>query len=85
MKNSVIARRLIRTRRALGCETQRALTDEIGIASNQYNIFESGHRRISLGIALLIYERFGISLDWIYCGDASGLPASLQKKLRRSK
>ncbi len=83
--HSVIARRLVRTRLALGYKTQSALTDQIGIVSHLYNAFEKGRRRISLGVALLIYEKFGVSLDWIYCGDPSGLPASLSRKLKRSR
>ena len=83
--HSVIARRLVQTRLALGYKTQRALTDQIGIWSHLYNPFERGSRRISLGVALLIWEKFGVSLDWIYCGDATGLPASLYKKLKRSR
>ena len=81
--NAAMAKRLIQTRRALGYDTQRGLTDEIGILSHQYNRFETGDRRVSLGIALLIYDRFGVSLDWIYCGDPAGLPASLYRKIKR--
>ena len=82
---SVIARRLIQTRLALGYKTQSAFAEQIGIGSAQYSVFESAKRRISLGVALSIREKFGVSLDWIYRGDAAGLPASLYKKLKRSK
>ena len=83
--NSVIAKRLVQTRLALGYKTQSAFAEQLGTHSAQYSVFESGRRRISLGVALLISEKFGISLDWIYCGDAVGLPASVYKKLRRRR
>jgi transcriptional regulator with XRE-family HTH domain len=85
MENSVLARRLVRTRLALGYTTQRGFAEQLGIRSHQINVFERGRRRISLGVALLIREKFGISLDWIYCGDAAGLPAALYKKLKRGR
>jgi len=85
IETSVIAKRLIQTRLALGYATQTAFSEQIGIHQHQYNVFENGRRRISLGVALLIWEKFGVSLDWIYCGDATGLPASLHKKLKRSR
>jgi len=85
VEKSVIAKRLAQTRLALGYKTQQTFSDEIGIRPHQYSVFEKGTRRISLGVALLIWEKFGISLDWIYCGDAAGLPASLSKKLKRTR
>ncbi len=84
-EHSVMAKRLTETRLALGYATQTAFAEQIGILPHKYNVFERGKRRISLGVALLIWERFGVSLDWMYCGDATGLPASLYKKLKRSR
>jgi len=81
----ISAKRLVRTRRALGYTTQSAFAEQVGLRPHQINVFERGRRRISLGAALLIWEKFGVSLDWIYCGDAAGLPAALYKKLKRSK
>jgi transcriptional regulator with XRE-family HTH domain len=85
MEDSAIAKRLTETRLALGYRTQTALAEQIGILPHKYNPFERGKRRISLGVALLIWEKLGVSLDWMYCGDATGLPASLYKKLKRRR
>ncbi len=82
---SIIAKRLVQTRLALGYKTQSAFAGQLGIGSPQYSVFESGKRRMSLGVALLIQEKFGISLDWIYRGDAAGLSAPLSTKLKRRK
>lgn len=79
-KIEAIASRLVRTRRALGF-SQTMFCTEIGVEKNVYNPFEKGHRRITVDVALKIHERFGISLDWIYCGEAARLPVELYHKL----
>ena len=79
------ADRITRTRLALGFKTQIAFCKAIGVRSDLYNAFENAVRRVSLAAAFKIRDKFGIPLDWIYCGDAAGLPAALYKKLKRSK
>lgn len=76
----LIARRLIRTRVALGLN-QSQFCAQIGVDKNVYNPFEKGKRRITLDVALKIRARFGISLDWIFCGDAKHLSIELFQKL----
>jgi transcriptional regulator with XRE-family HTH domain len=76
-----IARRLLRTREALEL-SQAEFCRQIGVEKNLYNPFEKGRRRITLDIAFLIRARYGVSLDWIYCGDPSHLPAFLAERLR---
>jgi len=76
----VIARRLVRTREALGL-SQAVFCTQIGVERNVYNPFEKGHRRITLDVALKIRGRFGVSLDWVYCGDISHLSVELYQKL----
>jgi len=75
------AKRLELTRIALGFESQVDFCKEIRVQKNVYNPFEKGKRRISLGIAMKIRRRFGISLDWIYCGDPASLPVHVYRKL----
>lgn len=76
----VIARRLVTTRKAIGLG-QSEFCEQIGVEKNVYNPFEKGHRRITVDVALKIRARFGVSLDWIYCGDTSHLPVQLYNKL----
>lgn len=45
-----------------------------GIALNTYNQYESGKSRPQLDIAIKICTTYGVTLDWIYLGDPSGLP-----------
>jgi DNA-binding XRE family transcriptional regulator len=75
-----IARRLVRTREALGF-TQSQFCEQIGVEKNVYNPFEKGKRRITIEVAMKIRARFGISLDWIYCGEVNRLPVELFNKL----
>lgn len=76
-----ISRRLELTRIALGFESQVDFCKEIRVQKNIYNPFEKGKRRVSLAVAMKIRRRFGISLDWIYCGDPSTLPVQVFRKL----
>lgn len=76
----VIARRLVMTREALGLK-QTEFCAQIDVAKNVYNPFEKGSRRITLDVALKIRARFGVSLDWIYCGEVGRLPMHLFTKL----
>jgi transcriptional regulator with XRE-family HTH domain len=76
-----IAHRLERTREALGFANQVEFCKEIGVEKNIYNPFEKGRRRITVDAAIKIRKRFNIPLDWIFCGDPSGLPAHLYRKL----
>lgn len=79
----VIAARLVTTREALGF-SQSEFCEQIKVAKNVYNPFEKGKRRISVDVAGKIRDRFGISLDWIYCGDESRLSAALYRKITRA-
>ncbi len=79
------AGRITRTRLALGFKTQTAFAEEIGVRHYLYNPFERAKRRVSLGVAFKIRNKFGIPLDWIYCGDASRLPAALRTSLKERK
>ena len=79
------ADRITRTRLALGFKTQTAFAKEIGVRSDLYNPFENAVRRVSLAAAFKIRDKFGIPLDWIYCGNASRLPAALSRALKERK
>ena len=78
-----VAQRLFETRQALGFAGQVDFCREIGVEKNVYNPFEKGRRRITIDVALKIRRRFGIPLDWTYCGDPATLPVHLYQKLSR--
>ena len=78
-----VAERLRITRVALGYKTQAAFSEAAGILRTGYSPVETGSRLLSLQMALLLYDEFGITLDWLYRGDRSGLRASLRDEIRR--
>jgi transcriptional regulator with XRE-family HTH domain len=57
---------------------QDAFAETLGITQPAWSQFESGRRRITLDVAATLAERYGVTLDWIYFGEASSLPIRLQ-------
>lgn len=78
---AAIARRLKATREALGYPTQNEFAKALGVDRSSYNLFENGKRRLTNDVALKMRRKFGISLDWIFCGEVSQLPVGLIAKL----
>jgi transcriptional regulator with XRE-family HTH domain len=75
-----IADRLRISRLALGyrqTEISHILHSEPSLWAN----YENQSRRISLDKALQLKTVTGLTLDWIYCGDLSGLPTPLATKI----
>jgi len=75
-----IAERLLKTQHALGLN-QRQLCARAGIATNTYNQWVKAKGRPDLDEAFKLCDAFGLTLDWIYFGDPSGLPHALAIKL----
>jgi transcriptional regulator with XRE-family HTH domain len=69
-------KRLFDLRRALGF-SQNGWCKILGIKQPSLSNIENGHTRISISHALIIHERTGATLDWIYLGLEHGLPRSL--------
>lgn len=80
----VIAARLIRTRLALGYDTQAEFAETLGLGKGTYNPFETGQRRISLEAAIKMREVHKIPLDWIFCGDHAGLPVRVHQAILKA-
>lgn len=82
-----ITARLVLLRRAVSGDArgaQAAFCLMTGLATNAWNNLEKGTNRISLDTALVLSKRLGVSLDWIYQGEAFErfLPGDLIEKLR---
>ena len=58
--------------------SQDAFAETLGITQPAWSQFESGKRRITLDVAATVVRRHGVTLDWIYFGEASGMPIRLQ-------
>jgi transcriptional regulator with XRE-family HTH domain len=52
-----------------------------GFSSSQWAQYETGERRLSLNAALKLHSIFGVTLDFLYLGDMSGLPVRLAAKI----
>ena len=77
---NVIAKRLITLREAVE-PSAAELCRRTGLAANRWSQYESGERPITLAAATILCDKYGVTLDWIYRGDESGLPARLIKSM----
>lgn len=79
-----IGDRLRLTRLALDFRTQvgicRKISDDPNFAQ-VWNNWEKGRERIAIDNALMLCNKFRLSLDWIYRGDDGLLPAKLAAKI----
>lgn len=75
-----IGARLRKLRDAVGIN-QASMAKTLGITQSAWSQYESGSRRITLEVSASAAARFGVTLDWIYRGDPSGLPMKLAELL----
>lgn len=76
-----IGERLELTRAVLGV-TQRVFATEAGIKENTYSQYKTGTQTPDLDSANKLCDRWQLTLDWIYRGDASGLDPDLQDAIK---
>lgn len=76
-----IGERLALTRRAIGL-AQNDFAAGGGLAGNTYNQYESGKNRPNLDAAIKLCDAYGLTLDWIYLGDPSGLRYQLADAIK---
>lgn len=74
------AARLRATRRALGL-SQRDAANVAAVSEQRWSNWERGEHLLDLMAAIRFAERFGVTLDWLYRGDPSGLPYALAERL----
>ncbi len=74
--NRAIGERLELVRTAMG-KNQKAFANAAGVASNTYNQYTTGTNSPALEEAHKLCDRWGLTLDWIYRGDARGLSPDL--------
>jgi transcriptional regulator with XRE-family HTH domain len=78
-----IAERLVLTQKALGLSAAE-ICKRTGIKNNAWSQFlnPKAKRPITRAALYRLKDEFGITFDWIYDGDPSGLPARLHQKIR---
>ncbi len=76
-----VGRRLSHLRRALGL-TQRQLAACLNITGPRWANYEVGTSRIPVDVALLLVEKWEVSLDWIYYGNEALMPKSILETIK---
>lgn len=71
-----IAKRLLALSKALG-HNQTSFAQLVEVTQPAMNNYQKGIRRPDLDVGIRIQLRTGVTLDWLYLGDRSGLPARL--------
>lgn len=59
--------------RAITRKNQKDFAADAGLAQNRYNQYERGKKQLSPEAALAIKIAYGVTLDYLYDGDMSGL------------
>lgn len=75
-------KRLRAARLALGYKVLEHYAKKAGINSSLYSMHETGSRLITLERARALKREFGLSLEFIFDGNANGLPDVLQNKIK---
>jgi transcriptional regulator with XRE-family HTH domain len=78
-----IAERLRMTREALGIKKQKEFAERADISPNTYNQWEKGRVYPDLQYVIRLRDEYGLTLDWIYLGDPSGLPYRIARLLKQ--
>ena len=52
-----------------------------GLKANRLSQYVSGERPLTLDAAVKICDAYGVTLDWLFLADPSGLPGKLHSKL----
>lgn len=84
---AAVGLRLQLTRQVLGLQ-QNEFCERAKIATNTYNQYERGKKRLGIDNAIALCEAYALTLDWLYRGDPSGLryeTADAIKSLRQAR
>ena len=79
-----VAARLKLTREALKL-SQAALCRQTGISPQSWNNAETGDNRIAVDEAMKLCRATGVTLDWIFRGNRTLLPAIILEELARAE
>ena len=77
-----IGERLRLTREAMGL-SQAKFALRAGVSPIAYDQYERGKMQPAIDQAIKIRDAHGLTLDWIYLGDGSGLKAGLSDAIEK--
>ena len=80
--SEAIGQRLRLARDAYGF-AQGEFAEAAGLTQHAYNQYENGKRVPSIDVAIALRDRHRLTLDYIYCGDLSGLRFALGDTIRK--
>lgn len=80
---SEIGDRLYATRTALGL-TQAAFAERLGLSQPTYALYETGRRMLPPKWAVAVAVHCRVTTDWLYLGDASGIPYKLHDAIMQA-
>lgn len=72
--------RLAACRRALGMDAVD-ICREMNFRQNTYSQWESGKSRVNLDDAIRLCDRYGVTLDFLYRNDISGVRSDLARRI----
>lgn len=78
-----LAMRLAQAQAALNLKSAD-ICREIGVEPNRWSQYlpnSKVQRRVTMDVVLRLKARYGITTDWIYAGDPSGLPDRIRAKI----
>lgn len=81
MRPERIGARLRLLRLGLGLKPSE-IADTLGVERTYWSRFEGGKRPLTEPIAVLLVDRFGVTLDFLMLGRWAGLPLELAEKMR---
>ena len=76
----IVGERLRVTRHVLGLGP-RTFAEPAGLEADTYKQIESGERALSVEEATAICRAYGLTLDWVFRGDPSGLEWRLADRI----
>jgi hypothetical protein len=79
-KDSDQAKRARKLREAMGFATSLAFTQFLGVTNQRGNNVENG-QPLGIDLALLVVQKTGVTLDWLYRGLPDGLTLDLARRL----
>ena len=76
-----VAERLALTRRVIG-GNQGDFGRRAGLATNRYNQYETGAKKLSVTAAVALCRTYQLTLDWLFLDDPSGLTYELGEAIQ---
>lgn len=77
----LVGLRLKAAREAIDDMSQKAICASVNVAQNTWSQWENGTRPADAFAVARFCNHYGATMDWIYRGNMSGLPATLRQKI----